>query len=106
VAPNTKVLILKINTQVWLSYIEDHNTKDERKEYGAKDRYLSEPQKGTSHVIVTKFGGHALHHLAFRLANVVRQGGRQTKNLVLAIFKKSTFKLLQLLHSFMHYIMV
>jgi len=36
-------------------------------------------------VIVVKFGGHALCHLASRLA---RQGGRQTKNLVLAIFKK------------------
>jgi len=30
-----------------------------------------------------------------------REGGRQTKNLVLAIFLKSVFKLLQLLHSFM-----
>ena len=33
------------------------------------------------------FGGHALYHLASRLANVIRQGGRQTKNLVLAIFR-------------------
>jgi len=24
---------------------DDHNTTDERKEYGAEDRYLSEPQK-------------------------------------------------------------
>jgi len=30
--------------------------------------------------------GHALCHLASRLANMVREGGRQTKNLVLAIF--------------------
>jgi len=37
-------------------------------------------------IIVAKFGGHALCHLAYRLANVVRQGGRQTKNLVLVIF--------------------
>jgi len=37
---------------------------------------------------VAKFGGHAL---ASRLANVVRQGGRQTKNLVLAIFKKNLY---------------
>ena len=27
-------------------------------------------------VIVAKFGGHALHHLPSRLANMVRQGGR------------------------------
>jgi len=27
-------------------------------------------------VIVTKFGGHALCHLASRLVNVIRQGGR------------------------------
>jgi len=31
-------------------------------------------------VIVAKFGGHALRHLASRLENVIRQGGRQTKN--------------------------
>ena len=37
-------------------------------------------------VIVAKFGGHALCHLASRLANVIGQGGRQTKNLVLVIF--------------------
>ena len=28
---------------------------------------------------MAKFGGHALCHLASRLANVIRQGGRQTK---------------------------
>jgi len=53
---------------------DDHNTTDERKEY----RYLSEPQKahltGAEFVIVAKFGGHALRHLACRLGNVVRQG--------------------------------
>jgi len=72
---------------------DDHNTTDERKEYGAEDRYLSEPQKAHltgDFVIVAKFGGRALNHLASRLANVVRQGGkqggRQTKNLVLVIF--------------------
>jgi len=62
---------------------DDHNTTDERKEYGAEDRYSSEPQK--THLIgefaiVAKFGGHALCHLASRLTNVVRQGrqgGRQ-----------------------------
>ena len=76
---------------------DDHNNTDERKEYGAEDRYLSEPQKAHltgEFVIVAKFGGHLLHHLASRLANVVRQGGRQTKNQVLAIFKKSVLKLL------------
>jgi len=68
---------------------DDHNTTDERKVYGAEDRYSSEPQKAHlsgEFVIVEKFSIHALRHLASRLANVVRQGGRQTKNLVLAIF--------------------
>ena len=44
-----KVLIQKINKQVWLSYVheeeDDHNHKDEKKEHGVEDRYLSEPQK-------------------------------------------------------------
>jgi len=60
---------------------DDHNTTDERKEYGAEDRYSSEPQKvhlTGEFVIVGRFGGHALRHLASRLLNVVRQ---QTKNL-------------------------
>jgi len=68
---------------------DNHNTTDERKEYGAEDRYSSEPKKvhlTGEFVIVAKFDGHALRHLASRLANVIRQGGRQTKNLVLAIF--------------------
>jgi len=68
---------------------DDHNTTDERKEYGAEDRYSSEPQKAHltgEFVNVAKFGDHALRHLASRLVNVVRQGGRQTINLVLAIF--------------------
>jgi len=50
------------------------------KEYGAEDRYLSEPQKAHltgEFVIVAKFGGHAFRHLASRLVNVVRQGGRE-----------------------------
>jgi len=38
------------------------------KEYGAEDRYSSEPQKAHltvgEFVIVAKFGGHALRHLA------------------------------------------
>jgi len=72
----------------------DHNTTDKRKEYGADNRYSSEPQKAHltgEFVIVAKFGGHLLCHLASRLANVVSQGGRQTKNLVLAIFKKNPY---------------
>ena len=36
-------------------------------------------------IIIEKFGGHVPHHLA---SYVIRQGGRQTKNLVLAIFLK------------------
>ena len=73
-----------------------HNHTDEKKEYGAEDRYSSEPQKAHLtgemcflwFVIVEKFGGHVLRHLASRLANVISQGSRQTKNLVLAIFLK------------------
>jgi len=59
---------------------DDHNTTDERKEYSAEDRYSLEPQKAHltgEFVTVAKFGGHALRHLASRLVNVVRQGGRQ-----------------------------
>jgi len=55
---------------------DNHNTTDERKEYGAEDRYSSEPHLTGELVIVTKFGGHALRHLAFRLVNVIGQGGR------------------------------
>jgi len=43
------------------------------------DRYSSEPQKAHltgEFVIVAKFGGHVLRHLASRLVNVIRQGGR------------------------------
>jgi len=73
---------------------DNHNTTDERKEYGAVDRYSSEPQKAHltgEFIIVANFGGHALRHLASRLANVVRQGRRQTKNLVLAICLKNPY---------------
>jgi len=69
---------------------DDHNHTDEKKEYGVEDRYSLEPQKAHltgEFVIVAKFGGHVLRHLASRLANVIRQG-RQTKNLVLAILLK------------------
>ena len=76
---------------------DDCNHTDERKEYGTEDRDLSEPQKAHltgEFIIVAKFGGYALRLLASRLANVIREGGRQTKNLVLAIFLKSILKLL------------
>jgi len=46
---------------------DNHNTTDERKEYGAEDRYLSEPQKAHlpgEFVIVAKLGGHVLHHFS------------------------------------------
>jgi len=59
---------------------DNHNTTDEREKYGAEDRYLSKPQKAHltgEFVIVGKFGGYVLRHLASRLASVVRQGGRE-----------------------------
>ena len=52
----------------------------EKKEHGEEDRYLSKPQKALltgEFVIVAKFVGHSLCHLTSRLANVVRQGGRE-----------------------------
>ena len=58
---------------------EEDNHTDEKKKYGTEDRYSSEPQKARltgEFVTVAKFGGHALRHLASRLANVIRQGGR------------------------------
>ena len=58
---------------------DNYNHKDKKKEHGAEDRYSSEPQKAHPNgelVIVEKFGGHVFHHLASRLANVIRQGGR------------------------------
>ena len=70
---------------------DNHTHTDERKEYGAEDRYSSEPQKAHltgEFVIVAKFGGHALRRLASRLANVIRQEGREG-NLVLVIFFKN-----------------
>jgi len=75
---------------------DDHNHKDEKKEHGAEDRYSSEPQKAHltgEFVIVAKYGGHVLCCLASRLVNVIRQGGRQTKNLVSAILFKNPYVL-------------
>ena len=57
----------------------DHTYTDEKKEYGAEDRYSLEPQKAHltgEFVIVAKFCGHALRRLASRLANVIGKGGR------------------------------
>jgi len=76
---------------------DDHNHTDEKKEYGAEDRHSSEPQKAHltgGFVIVAKFGGHTLRHLAFRLVNVIRLGGRQGVRLKTNFLKKSVFKLL------------
>ena len=59
---------------------DDHNHKDEKKEYGAEDRYSLKSQKAHptgEFVIVAKFGGHASRYLASRLANVIRQAGRE-----------------------------
>jgi len=59
---------------------DNHTHTDERKSmYDTEDRYSSEPQKAHltgEFIIGEKFGGHALRHLASRLANVIRQGGR------------------------------
>ena len=58
---------------------DDHNHTDEKKEYGEENKYSSEPQKKHltgEFVILAKFGGHVLRHLASTLANVIRQGGR------------------------------
>ena len=58
---------------------DDHTHTDEKKEYGAEDRYSSESQNAHltgEFVVVAKFGGHALCCLASRLANVIKEGGR------------------------------
>ena len=44
-----------------------------------EDRYSLKPQKAhptDEFVIVAKFGGQMLHHLASMLVNMIRQGGR------------------------------
>ena len=61
--------------QVWLFYMKKkthHTHTDERKEYSTEDRYSSEPQKAHltgEFIIVAKFGGRALRHLASRKAD-------------------------------------
>ena len=55
---------------------DDHTHTNEKKEYSTEDRYSSEPQKAHltgEFIIVANFSGHGLHHLASRLANVIRQ---------------------------------
>ena len=86
--------ISKINTQVWLSYMKKKTTitiKMKRKSMAQRTDTHRNHLTG-EFVIMAKFGGHALRHLASRLANVIRQGGKQTKNLVLV--KQSVLKLL------------
>jgi len=57
---------------------DDHNNTDEKKEYGAEDRYSLESQKAHltgEFIIVAKY---ALRHLASRLVNVIRgEGGKK-----------------------------
>ena len=66
---------------------DDHTHTNEKKEYGAEDRYSSEPQKAhltVEFIIVAKFGGHALHYLVSRLANVIGEGRREGGRLKLS----------------------
>ena len=90
-APNTKSVDPKINTQVWLSYMKKTTIPIQMKGKSMAQRtdtrwnlkrHISLVSSIQFMVIVAKFGGHAFHHLASTLANVIRQGGKQTKNLV------------------------
>ena len=61
---------------------DDLNQIYEKKEYGTEDKFSLEPQKAHltgEFVNVAKFGGHTLHPLASRLANVIgrREAGRE-----------------------------
>ena len=90
-APNTESVNPKIYMQVWLCCIKNKTTIT-IKEQGAEDVQMPEKAHPIGEfIIVAKFSGHVLRHLASRLANVIRQGGRQTKNLVLAILKKNPY---------------
>jgi len=70
---------------------DDHNHKDKSgdKWHRIDTHWNLKRHIPREFVIVVKFGGHVLCHLASRLTNVIRQGGReagrQTKNLVLVI---------------------
>ena len=58
---------------------EKEDNHNQKKKQGAEDRYSLEPEKADptgEFVIMAKFGGHVLRHLASRLANVIREGGR------------------------------
>ena len=75
--------IPKIHMQVWLSYMKKTTITIQMKRKSMVQRthiYSLEPQKAHltgEFVIVAKFGGHALRHLASKLANVIRQGRRE-----------------------------
>ena len=59
---------------------DDHNHTDKTKEQGTEDRFLSKLEKAHptgEFIILAKFGGHVLRHLASKLASVIREGGRQ-----------------------------
>jgi len=45
VAPNTKSFDPNVGMAFLHEEEDDHNTTDEKKEYGTEDRYSSEPQK-------------------------------------------------------------
>ena len=89
-APNTKSVDQNKNMQVWLCYKKKMTiTIKIREGTRAEDRYSSRPEKAYptgKFIIVAKFGGHVLHHLVSGVANMIRQRGRQTKNLVLVNF--------------------
>jgi len=75
VAPNTKVSIPKINMQVWLSYMKKKTNitiQMKGKSMAQRTDTCRNLKRHIEFVIVAKFGGHTLRHLASRLANVVR----------------------------------
>ena len=58
--------------------MKNDNDQDGKKVRGGEDRYWPEAQEvhlTGEFVIVAKFGGHVLRHLASRLANVIREAG-------------------------------
>ena len=71
------MLIPKINTQVWLFYMKKTTIAMQMKGKSMAQRIDTRPNLKRPHltgefVIVAKFGGHALRHLASRLANVIK----------------------------------
>jgi len=76
-----KVSILKINMQVWLPYMKNKTTITLQMKGKSMAQRTDICRNQKAHltgefVILGKFGDHALRHLASRLANVGRQGGR------------------------------